>query len=259
MRLSATLSYEKTQQELEIQTGRRVSQKTQQRLVQRQTFVTSPSDEPVTQLSLDGGMIRTRTPKGEACEWKEYKALNLAQYEQGRAWFKDNDSLADWANSLPLDDVVDCLADGHDGVWGVYDLIGDSEQRHEILDWFHLMENLHKIPQSHEFLQDAKELLWYGEVDDTLSLIEPYPSEEARRFRGYLERHRDRIPNYDYYQQEGISIGSGDVESLVKQISARTKLTGAAWKVSHIPQVLAHRCAYLNDELTAEKFFLSRK
>ena len=59
--------------------------------------------------------------------------------------------------------------------------------------------------------------------------------------------------------QEGISIGSGDVESLVKQISARTKLTGAAWKVSHIPQVLAHRCAYLNDELTAEKLFLSRK
>ena len=131
LRLSATLSYERTQEELEVQTGRRVSQKTQQRLVQRQDFEVPNSNEPVAQLSLDGGMIRIRTPKGEKSDWREYKALNLVEQQQGMAWFKDNDSLVEWANGLPLAELVDCLADGHDGVWGVYDQIANPEQRNE--------------------------------------------------------------------------------------------------------------------------------
>lgn len=73
------MSYEKAQEEIEVQTGRRVSMKTQQRLVHRQNFEVPISDEPVTQLSLDGGMIRIRTPNGQSSEWREYKALNLAE------------------------------------------------------------------------------------------------------------------------------------------------------------------------------------
>lgn len=37
---------------------------------------------------------------------------------------------------------------------------------------------------------------------------------------------------------EGISIGSGAVESTVKQISARIKIAGAQWKSDNVPQVL---------------------
>lgn len=259
LRLSATLSYEKTQEEIKIQTGRTVSSKTQQRLVHRQEFEAPQVDESVTQMSLDGGMIRLRTPQGQSCEWREYKALNVAEFQQGMAWFKEREALLEWANSLPLSEFLDCLGDGHDGVWGTYEEIGEPEQRHEVLDWFHLMENLHKLPESDINLQDAKELLWYGEVDDILVLLENCSSEQARCFRGYLERHRDRIPNYAYYQAEGIPIGSGDVESLVKQINARTKITGAAWEARNIPQVLAHRCAYLNGMLSLESVFLSRK
>lgn len=257
LRLSATLSYEKTQEEIEIQTGRTVSLKTQQRLVHRQEFeVPVIAEGKVTQMSLDGGRIRIRTPKGQSCDWKEYKALNLSEIQQGIAFFKDKAALLEWANGLPLCEIVDCLGDGHDGIWGIYNEIGHSEQRNEILDWYHLMENLHKLPESEECLEDAKELLWYGEVDDTLVLIEGCKSEQARCFRGYLEHHRERIPNYDYYHAEGIPIGSGDVESLVKQINARTKITGAAWEPRNIPQVLAHRCAYLNGKLAPEAVFL---
>jgi hypothetical protein len=78
-------------------------------------------------------------------EWREYKALNLGELHQGMAWFKDNEHLIEWANDLPLAPIVDCLGDGHDGVWGVYAQIGNGGQRHEILDWFHLMENLHQV------------------------------------------------------------------------------------------------------------------
>ena len=71
---------------------------------------------------------------------------------------------------------------------------------------------------------------------------------QAQNFCEYLEKHRHRIVNYEYFQSEQIcSIGSGAVESAVKQIDRRTKISGAQWNIENVPQVLAHRCAYLND------------
>ncbi len=42
----------------------------------------------------------------------------------------------------------------------------------------------------------------------------------------------------------------GSVESAVKQVDRRTKISGAQWKQENVPQVLAHRCAYLNGLLS---------
>ena len=249
LRQSAIVSYEKASKEVQVQTGRRVSARTQQRLVQRHEFVPPMVEEPIQQCSLDGAMIRLRTPEAEASEWKEYKAVNLIESHQGMAWFKDSEGLLNWANSLPMAENVWCLGDGHDGVWSLYARIGCDAQRTEILDWFHLMENLHNVPGSNNRLKEARAFLWQGKVDEAIGLFEHCRSDEARRFRGYLERHRERIPNYEYYQSEGIPIGSGDVESLAKQINQRTKIVGASWSAKNVPQVLAHRCAYLNGNL----------
>ena len=41
------------------------------------------------------------------------------------------------------------------------------------------------------------------------------------------------------------SIGSGAVESGIKQIGRRIKISGASWKSEHVGQVLAHRCCLL--------------
>ena len=65
-------------------------------------------------------------------------------------------------------------------------------------------------------------------------------------FLAYLERHRLRIPDYQAFQTQGITIGAGAVESTIKQISRRIKISGAQWKRDNLPQVLKHRCAYLN-------------
>jgi len=249
LRQSALISYEKASKEVQVQTGRTVSARTQQRLVQHHDFAPATVDEPIQPFSLDGTMIRLRTPDGEKSDWKEYKAINLIDSHQGMAWFKDSDGLLNWANTLPMADLVWCLGDGHDGVWSLYAQIGQDEQREEILDWFHLMENLHKVPGSFNRLKEARALLWQGKVDEAIGVFEECQSDEARRFRGYLERHRERIPNYEYYQAEGIPIGSGDVESLAKQINQRTKIVGASWSAENVPQVLAHRCAYLNGHL----------
>jgi len=45
------------------------------------------------------------------------------------------------------------------------------------------------------------------------------------------------------------SIGSGAVESAVKQISHRVKLTGAQWLKENVANILQLRCAYLNGKL----------
>ena len=54
---------------------------------------------------------------------------------------------------------------------------------------------------------------------------------------------------YDYYQSEGLPIGSGSVESWIKQVDARIQISGASWKAERVPQMLALRCAYLNEQL----------
>ncbi len=81
---------------------------------------------------------------------------------------------------------------------------------------------------------------------------------QAQNFCTYLENHRHRIINYGYYQAEKIcpkgyrfayAIASGAVESTVKQIDRRLKISGAQWNQENVPQVLKHRCAYLNDTL----------
>ena len=109
------------------------------------------------------------------------------------------------------------------------------------------MENLHKVGGSLKRLNQAKSLLWQGQVEATKALFVDCKLKQAQNFCEYLDHHRHRIINYQYHQAEQIcSIGSGAVESTVKQIDRRTKISGAQWKVENVPQVLAHRCAYLN-------------
>jgi hypothetical protein len=44
----------------------------------------------------------------------------------------------------------------------------------------------------------------------------------------------------------GLGIGSGPVESTVKRIGTRLKLSGAQWSPQYVSQMLRLRCAYLN-------------
>ena len=69
---------------------------------------------------------------------------------------------------------------------------------------------------------------------------------QVENFLSYLHKHLHRIPDYQTYQQQGICIGSGAVESTVKRIGLRLKLSGAQWKQANVANVLKQRCAYLN-------------
>ncbi len=245
LRLSANVSYAQAEQDIAYLVGIRIPAKTQQRLVHRQTFPLPNADEPLEELCVDGGKVRLRTPVQQACEWRDYKAI--ATDSGIVANFQNNAQLIEWVNAQPLSNPLTCLGDGHDGVWNIVQQLALGNQRREILDWYHLKENLCKVGGSIKRLKQAEALLWKGRVDDTLVLFENCQKKQAQNFCQYLRKHQRRIVNYDYFQAEQLcAIGSGAVESAIKQIDRRIQISGAQWNSENVPQVLAHRCAYLN-------------
>lgn len=138
------------------------------------------------------------------------------------------------------------------GVWNLVKEFGSEQfNRVEILDWYHLKENLYKVGGSLKRIKAAEALLWLGEVEETKALFINCRGKQVKNFLAYLDKHRSRIINYSYYQSEQLcSIGSGAVESAIKQIGARIKISGAQWNIESVNKILGVRCAYLNGLLT---------
>ncbi|MEO0012989.1 MAG: hypothetical protein RLZZ535_1378 [Cyanobacteriota bacterium] len=245
LRLSANMSYEQAAVDLEYITGVKSNGMSQQRLVHRQEFQIAIVTGLIEELCLDGGKVRLRTEKGLECGYKDYKAI---QTNQGLiAGYQDNAGLINWVNTQPQAPIVTCLGDGHDGIWKMIGLIAPNGQRREILDWYHLIENLNKVGGSQRRLDEASAYLWQGEVEKTKQLFANLKKKTAQNFCVYINKHQDRIVNYQDLQSKKIcSIGSGAVESAIKQIGRRIKISGAQWNEHNVPQVLAHRVAYLN-------------
>ena len=64
-----------------------------------------------------------------------------------------------------------CLGDGHDGVWNLFGQIAPASERQEILDWYHLKENLYKVGGSLKRLAQAEAFLWQGQQDKAKALF----------------------------------------------------------------------------------------
>jgi len=211
-------------------------------------FQKSQARVQVEALSIDGGKVRLRTPRGNACEWKDYKAVSLHE-NICAAFFQENEQLIKWTNSKIRTGVITCLGDGHEGIWNIMAQIGEDYQRREVLDWYHLVENLYKVGGSNKRLKRVEKYLWSGEISLALAEFEGHQKKAVVNFRAYLNKHRARIPDYGLYQELGICIGSGSVESTIKRIGLRMKISGAQWKAENVPQYLKLRCAYLNEAI----------
>lgn len=246
LRLSANESYQNAEMEIEALTGVKVSHSTMARRVFRQEMPMPEAKQAVGEVSIDGGKVRLRGSPGQGSYWRDYKAVRLEGIYYG-AFFQDNLSLVDFVNAQPLRQPLVCLGDGHDGIWNLIAQLATKEARWEILDWYHLKENLFKVGGSLQRLRQAESLLWQGDVEAVIALFCDFRRQQAQNFCAYLAKHRLRIVNYAYYQAEQLcSIGSGAVESGVKQIDRRTKISGAQWKAQAVQQILHLRCAYLN-------------
>ncbi len=245
LRLSANESYQSAAVEIEALTGVKVSHSTQHRLVLQQDLPLPQALQAVSEVSVDGGKVRLRTRK-DGSYWRDYKAVRL-QGIYYAAFYQDNQSLIDYVNTQPLTNPLVWLGDGHDGVWNLIAEFATKQSRWEILDWYHLKENLYKLGGSLRRLKQAETQLWHGQVDQALALFAQCRLKQAHNFCRYLNKHRHRIVNYSSAQAEQLcSIGSGAVESGIKQIDRRVKISGAQWKAQNVNQILQLRCAYLN-------------
>jgi hypothetical protein len=245
--LSANVSYENAARDFEELTGIGIGHSTQQRLVHRTDWGAETAIVMVNTLSLDGGKVRIRTPEKGPSVWRDYKAVTLHGIRCD-AWFQDNEALLESVNSQPLAPVVSCIGDGHPGVWKIVSGIKQPEQRREVLDWFHLMENLHKVGGSEHRLKQVRLDLWQGRLASAKAAFDDWeqPPSAVVNFLQYLEQHQERIPDYQSDQQQGLCIGSGSVESTIKRIGVRIKISGGQWKAENVGRVLKQRCAYLN-------------
>jgi hypothetical protein len=58
------------------------------------------------------------------------------------------------------------------GVWNLFKEIATTEQRQEILDWYHLKENLYKVGGERKRIKQAEALLWRGRVEEPIIIFD---------------------------------------------------------------------------------------
>ena len=161
LRVSANESYQRAEAEIEALTGIKVGHTTLHRLVERAEFSPADAKSAVTEVSVDGGKVRLRKETAIGSQWLEYKAVRL-QGVYYNAAFTNHQFLIDWINSQKRVNPLICLGDGHSGVWKLTSELATPQTRLEILDWYHLCENLYKVGGSLKLLKQAKSYLWQG-------------------------------------------------------------------------------------------------
>jgi hypothetical protein len=247
--LAANEAYIRAEEDLEILTGIKVGHTTIHRIVNKAEIPEAQAKDLVKSLSVDGGKICLRSESGGKGQWRDYKMVSLHQ-SVCRAEFQENETLVQWSNQQRLATIINCIGDGHPGVWNLVGEIAQEYRRREILDWFHLSENLYKVGGSLKRLKRLEAYLWQGLGSEAIAELSGLKSDKVDNFVEYLGKHRARIPDYQLYQELGLDIGSGSVESKIKQMGNRVKITGAQWKPENIPQILRLRCAYLNGNIS---------
>ncbi len=154
--------------------------------------------------------------------------------------------------------------------------IDTLHQRHfgrhvRIVDWYHAKEHLYDVARAAhredagaqtELAERLTEALWNGQARSVILAIEelsrragpPHPEDPPDHPRrvlaqnlGYFERHAEHM-NYPEYRRRGWPIGSGVVESAVKQFNKRVKGTEQFWQERGVEPILALRSLWLSDD-----------
>lgn len=151
-----------------------------------------------------------------------------------------------------------CLADGAAAIWKLLTRLWPDA--FQLLDWYHLMEHLDTVvahvPDGAVWRRQQQTALLaqgYRPVAQALAHLTrtgntPALQAAARACLRYLWKHRSRM-DYPEAQRRGYPLGSGRIESAVKQVlQHRCKQAGMRWKAAHLDKLLAARCAYLNGD-----------
>lgn len=140
----------------------------------------------------------------------------------------------------------------------------------QIVDWYHASEYLppiaeaafgHDTPDYHAWLDQARFLLWEGQIDDLIhdcKILGSFSMAEKAIYDAvsYYTNNQKRM-DYARFRQQGYFIGSGTVESAGKQITGlRLKRAGARWTETGAVATAKARAAWLSnqwDDLAARR------
>jgi hypothetical protein len=229
-------------------------------------------------VSMDGGMVNIR---GEG--WRELKVgavfdveTRLERNPQTRELdemahgvnvgytavlgSKDDFSPALWAlavqHELPTARNRSVVADGAVWIWDVAeDVCPDGTQ---VVDWFHAVEHLSDAAQAlypnpndavkrQRWLKTHKDHLYMGRI---YKIIAGLNKRGLSHLATYFERHQRRM-QYLEFREQGLPIGSGTVESGVKQFKQRLSGTGMRWNHENANRMLVIRSANLSNDFDA--------
>jgi len=137
-----------------------------------------------------------------------------------------------WRYGVPTAADSSVTADGAEWIWTlVADLFPDSVQ---IVDWYHACQHLAAAAQAlHPDDNDAAQRwfrrrcaeLYKGEVHEITTRLDTAGLSDHAR---YFQTHQRRM-QYQTYVEEGYPIGSGTVESGIKQFKGRLAGPGMRW------------------------------
>ena len=235
--------------------------------------------------SVDGGRVQTRAAKGQPQPWRE---LKIGAWFQARGeppkkpdgeWAIKAHDITYYSDILPAEQFGDILwatgvergadhapeliilGDGARWIWDLVDL--HFPQAVQIVDWFHACEYLAPVAkhafknstQQEDWIRKVRDKLWLGELDEVIATCQEYvhphlkaEDDPAQQAVTYFSNNRQRM-DYPTYRNNGYQIGSGTIESAVKQIaSQRMKVSGARWNLHSARMVAKARATFLSGQ-----------
>ncbi len=213
-------------------------------------------------VSLDGGMVHIRDEG-----WKELKVGVVADLSaRGQALHLDHltytallgdvaaFSSALWAlavqRAVPYAGEVAVTADGAEWIWRlVADLFPCSVQ---IVDWYHARQHLAQAAAARQPADEPGARTWYNQMSEYLFLGQTWVIIADLQAHGladharYFQTHQRRM-QYHELRGEGYPIGSGTVESGIKQFKHRLTAAGMRWSRPGAERMIALRTAILSD------------
>ena len=227
-------------------------------------------------VSMDGGMVNIRDEG-----WKEMKVgtvfdidLRLERDPQTRdlvqrphgthmayaAVLGSADEFAPvlwalaWRHNVPTAADSSVTADGAEWIWRlVDDLFPNSVQ---IVDWYHACQHLAEAAHALHPNDDAAAQRWFrthctdlykGEIH---KITRPLDNADLSKQSHYFHTHKRRM-QYQMCLEDGYPIGSGTVESGVKQFKQRLTGPGMRWSRQSAEEMLVIRGAVMGQSFDA--------
>ena len=153
-------------------------------------------------------------------------------------------------HDLPRAARSSVTADGAEWIWNLStDLFPDSTQ---IVNWYHATQHLAQAAHALFPQDETRAVEWYRHMQTPLfqgeiwKITRPLMQAGLADLARYFEHHQRRM-RYHEFREEGWLIGSGPVESEVKQYKARLTGPGMRWARPNAERMLVIRSAVLGN------------